>query len=263
MATWTENETTRDFLNLLFPHLERSKQGRQKLNFIANALTEQQSFPDLEGWNESRRMKEEAHRALSALKDYLSKKARESAAARSRAHARQQAQELRIQQARRQVDLATLSDQLSALASRQGTWEGGIAIQDWFYNLISYFELPHRRPYIVEGREIDGSVTIGDTTYLIALKFKMKPVGAPEVDVFRREIESKADNTMGIMVSMSDYTKPAKESASGEKSPVLLLGIHHLYLVLGGVLKADELVSRVRQHASQTGSAFLELDDLA
>ena len=167
-----------------------------------------------------------------------------------------------VQQIRRQEDLGKLSEQLNTLATRQGSAEGGKAFQDWFYDLVAYFELPHRRPYIIDRREVDGSVTVGDTTYLVELKFTTKPVGAPDVDVFRRKVESKADNTMGVMVSMSDYTVPAKKAASGERSPILLLGFRHLYVVLHGVLKMDELVSRVRQHASQTGRAFLELDEL-
>ncbi|MDE0002959.1 MAG: restriction endonuclease, partial [Rhodospirillaceae bacterium] len=158
--------------------------------------------------------------------------------------------------------LAKLSEKLNMLAPRQGTPEGGRAFEDWFYDLISYFELPHRRPYVVDHREIDGSITIGDTTYLVELKFTTKPVGAPDVDVFRRKVESKADNTMGVMVSMSDYTAPAKKSASGQRSPILLLGFRHLYVILHGVFKMDELVSRVRQHASQTGRAFLEVNEL-
>ena len=262
IATWAEDETKRDFLNRLFPRLEKSEKGRQAIKQMAKALSEQRYFPDLENWDESRRMKEDAHRAVSALKLYLSAKANESAEAESRAKARRRSEELRVQQIRRQQDLSKLSEQLKTLAPRQGTSEGGKAFQEWFYDLISYFELPHRHPYIVDGREIDGSLTIGDTTYLVELKFTTKPVGAPDVDVFRRKVESKADNTMGIMVSMSGYTAPAKESASGQRSPILLLAFHHLYVVLHGVLKMDELVSRVRQHASQTGRAFLEVDEL-
>ncbi len=262
IATWTEDETKRDFLNRLFPRMERSNSGRQTICHLANALSEQHSFPDLEGWDESLRMKEDAKRAVSALKSYLAKKANESAQEQSIAQARRRSEDLRIQQIRRQQDLGKLSALLDALASRQGTREGGSAFEEWFFDLIYYFELPHRRPYKTDGREIDGSITIGDTTYLVELKFKKTPVGAPDVDIFRQKVENKADNTMGIMVSMSGYTEPGMKSASGHKSPILLLDFNHIYAVLRGVLKMDELVGRVRQHASQTGRAFFRLDEL-
>lgn len=263
LATWTREETKRDFLNRLFPRLESSEAGMRRINAIADSLAEQKSFPDLENWDETKRMKEEAHRAASALRLYLSKQAEKATAERSRTESRRRVAELREQQLRKQQDLLRLQDRLNALASQQGTQEGGYAFQDWFYDLVSYFEIQHRRPYKANDREIDGSITIGDTTYLGELKFQQNPVGAPDVDVFRRKTESKADNTMGIMVSMSGYTGPAIKSASGERSPLLLIDHQHLYAVLGGVLRLDELVGRIRRGASQTGRAYHRLESLA
>ena len=263
LATWTSDETKRDFLNRLFPRLESSEAGIRRINALADALAEQRTFPDLENWDESRRMEEEAHRALSALRLYRSKQAEKTARERSRAETRTRAAELREQQLRKQQDLSRLQERLNALVSHQGTQEGGNVFQDWFYDLIAYFEIQHRRPYWTNGREVDGSITVGDTTYLCELKFKNTPVGAPDVDVFRRKVETKADNTMGIMTSMSGYTAPAIDSGSGERSPLLLIDYQHLYAVLGGVLRLDELVGRVRQNASQTGRAFHRLENLA
>ena len=262
LATWTQEESKRDFLNRLFPNLESSDRGIRRINAMADALVEQQTFPDLEGWDETSRMKEEAHRAVSSLRLYRRKQKEERTAERSRTEARKHAAEFREQQIRKQQDLSKLQERLSVLAPQQGTSEGGYAFQDWFYDLVAYFEIQHRRPYRTGGREIDGSVTVGDTTYLGELKFQEDPVGAPDVDVFRRKVESKADNTMGIMVSMSGYTTPDVDAASGERSPILLVDYQHLYAVLGGVLKLDELISRVRRSASQTGRAYLRLEDL-
>ena len=207
-------------------------------------------------------MNEEAHRAVSALRLYRTKQAENVATARDRAESKRQAVELREQQRRRQQDLLRLKDRLTILASQQGTAEAGRAFQDWFYDLVDYFEILHRRPYWTGGREIDGSVTVGDTTYLVELKFGRKALGAPDVDTFRRKVESKADNTMGIIVTMSGYTGPAVEAASGERSPVLLMDYRHVYAVLEGVLKLDELIGRIRRSASQTGRALSSLDDL-
>lgn len=220
LATWTQDETKRDFLNRLFPKLDASESGVRTINRIAGALSEQRTFPDLEGWEEAARMKEEAHRAVATLRLYLSKKAEEATDARARAETRRRAAEIREQQLRQQHDLSKLSDRLNGLATQLGTPEGGYAFQDWFYDLLEYFELPHRRPYTTDSRQIDGSVTIGDTTYLVELKFTKASLAAPDVDVFLRKVESKADNTMGIIVSMSGYTEPAEHAASGERSPL-------------------------------------------
>ena len=95
------------------------------------------------------------------------------------------------------------------------------------------------------------------TTYLAELKFTRVQSGAPDVDTFLAKVNDKADNTMGIMVSMSGYSSTAIEQASGRKTPIILLDHGHIYLVLSGSWTLAEVVSRVRRHASQTARSFL------
>ena len=67
-----------------------------------------------------------------------------------------------------------------------------------------YFsEIPNRKPYVHGGRQIDGSLTLSGTTYLVELKFTAEQAGVGNIDTFFKKVSSKADNTMGIMVSIS------------------------------------------------------------
>jgi hypothetical protein len=52
--------------------------------------------------------------------------------------------------------------------------------------------------------------------------------------VFYHKVQEKADNTMGIMVSISGYSSTAIDAASGPRTPLLLLDHSHLYLLLTG-----------------------------
>lgn len=114
-----------------------------------------------------------------------------------------------------------------------------------------------RGPYVQDGRQIDGSLTVIGTAYLTELKFTKGQADAPDVDVFHNKVRTKADNTMGIMVSMSGYSSVAIQTASGPATPLLLLDANHLFLVLRGVMSWEDVVDRVRRHASQTGEAYL------
>ena len=100
--------------------------------------------------------------------------------------------------------------------------------------MLDFFEVQSRRPYVIEGRQIDGSVTMQGTTYLNELKFTTDQARAPDVDVFYHKVQEKADNTMGIMVSISGYSSTAIDAASGPRTPLLLLDHSHLYLLLTG-----------------------------
>ena len=118
----------------------------------------------------------------------------------------------------------------------------------------------NRRPYKVQGRQIDGSLTIDGTTYLIELKITTDQSDAPDIDIFRSKVLSKADNTMGIMVSISGYSSVAVSEASRDKTPLLLLDHRHLYLLLTGSIRFSEVIARLRRHSSQTGEAYLSIE---
>jgi hypothetical protein len=43
--------------------------------------------------------------------------------------------------------------------------------------LMCFCDVEHRRPYVAGGRQIDGSITLDGTTYLVELKFTTKKLG--------------------------------------------------------------------------------------
>jgi len=128
---------------------------------------------------------------------------------------------------------------------------------------VDFSEIPNRRPYVHAGRQIDGSLTVSGTTYLVELKFTADQAGAPDIDTLYKKVTTKADNTMGIMVSVSGYSAVAKKEASGDRTPLLLMDHGHIYLVLGGIMGLADVIERIRRHASQTGDAYLPANEFA
>ena len=55
----------------------------------------------------------------------------------------------------------------------------------------------------------------------------------------------------------------AREEASGNKTPLLILDHGHIYLVLGGMMGLADVVELIRRHASQTGEAYLPVSDFS
>lgn len=262
LATWREDETKRDFLYRVFPALEGSPRGPDLLRQMAVNLSEQTAFPDLEGWEDSKLKKDQASASVKALKAYIVKEHQATADAKAEAETRKRAAEAREVARQRQADLAVLSDRLNKLATTLGTQAAGYSFQDWFYDLAEYFEVLHRRPYSVDGRQIDGTITVDGTTYLVELKFTQGPAGAPDVDSIHKKVHDKADNTMGILVSISGFAAPAFEGASGARNLLLLLDHGHLYRMLSGTVTLADLIMRIRRHASQTGRGYLAAADL-
>lgn len=122
---------------------------------------------------------------------------------------------------------------------------------------MQFYEVSYRQPYTTDGRQIDGSVTVTGTTYLIELKFTNSPIGSPDIDTFIRKVTTKADNTMGIFLSMSGFNSGAQKEASKDRTPIILLDSQHIFYSLSGIMSFPDIIERVRRHASQTGEAYL------
>jgi hypothetical protein len=254
------DEVKRDYLERVFAQLQESDAGKVMILKLAHSLAEQASFPDLAGWENSSDLLAAAMRSVSALQSYIREQSEASAAEERGREAREKFREAQASARASQQTLQTLAARLTDLSAELGSPEAGRSFEAWFYDLMQFSEITSRRRYISDGREIDGSITLGDTTYLVECKFTSEQSQAPDIDVFRAKVGTKADNTMGIFVSISGFSSVAIRAASGNRTPVLLLDYSHIYTVLGGSMSFRDVVERVRRHASQTGEAYLPVN---
>lgn len=257
LATWGPDETKRDFLDRLFLELPKTDRGRQGLLRMAVCLMEQRTFPDLMNWEDSAQKIKAAHDAVQKLKLCHNQQENEIHTAEQKQKAREEFLKRQAEVTRSQQTLQKLAERLNDLGKHLGEQQAGYEFQTWFYDLLDFNEIPNRRPYVHASRQIDGSLTWDGTTYLGELKFTSSPANPNAIGDFFRKVTTKADNTMGIMVSISGFTEIAKKEGSGAKTPLLLLDHSHLYLVLSGIMGMGDVIDRIRRHASQTGEAYL------
>lgn len=257
IASWASEESKREFLDRAFENLQKSDRGKAVIHQMAVFLADQTSFPDLRNWEDSALKIADATKTVAELKAYLHKQDEEIKSERERDEIKARAREEKQKVQRAQTDKAKLDDRLKELHAVVGTQQGDYDFQDWFFDLLDFSEIVNRRPYWSNGRQIDGSLNVDGTTYLVELKFTGVQADATDIDSFKAKIDSKADNTMGVMVSISGYSSVAITEASGKKTPLLLLDASHIYLFLAGSLKYSEIITRVRRHAAQTGEAYL------
>lgn len=257
ISTWANEESKREFLDRTFSALQKSDKGKAAILQLALFLADQTSFPDLLNWEDSTTKLADAKLSVTELKKYLAKQNEEIKNEQEKEATKNRAREEKVKIQRAQTDKAKLEERLKLLHPQIGTQQGGYDFQFWFFDLLDYAEITNRRPYTSNGRQIDGSLTLDGTTYLVELKFTASQSGSTDIDSLKAKVESKADNTMGIMLSISGYSTVAISEASGRKTALLLLDSSHVYLYLVGSMKFDEILSRIRRHASQTGESFL------
>jgi len=261
LATWSQDEPKREFLDRVFAELQKTDNGRKALLRMAASLAEQESFPDLQNWEDSEQKVKEATISVGSLRQYIQKQGEGLQRRKDQEEAQQRFRERQVEVRRSETDLQTLNSRLAELAKIIGTQRAGYDFQKWFFDLLDFSEIVNRRPYWHDGRQIDGSLTVNSTTYLVELKFTTKQADAPDVDTFLSKVNNKADNTMGVMVSMSGYSSVAKNTASKPKTPLLLLDHSHIYLTLSGIMSLADVIDRIRRHSSQTSEAYLSTAD--
>lgn len=257
LSTWMNEETKREFVDRLISDLSASEKGRLVIFKMARSLIEQESFPDLDGWEDSNLKIKDVKQAVRNLKNYLNSQTEEIKSEELKVASRKRLSEIQQKAIESRQNLDKLSKELTMLSENLGKASAGLEFEKWFFDLMLFFEINHRRPYKTGGRQIDGSVTIAGTTYLVELKFTSTQTPSGEIDSFFKKIITKADNTMGIFVSMSGYSSTAIKEASSARTPMILLDHSHVYHCLGGIMSFEEIVDRVRRHASQTGEAYL------
>jgi len=255
--------TKREFLDWMFDQLlsKKDNKGHKLILETARNLAAQGSFPDLQNHEDSEIKIKQAVEAVNLLRKELSKLDGQIEDKKQKEQIRKEAEERRLKNISSQQTLEKLKERLAELSTRLGTQQAGYDFQDWFYDLVDYFEISCKRPYVIQGRQIDGSVTLDGTSFLVELKFTADQAGATDIDSFKSKVESKADNTMGIIVSVSGYSSVAIQEASGRRTPLILLDYNHLYHVLGRAMTLPEVINRVKRHAAQTAEAYLAVND--
>ena len=257
ISSWASEESKREFLDRLFQKLQATDKGKAVIFQMAKSLSEQRTFPDLRNWEDSDVKIQTAHKAVQELKGYLDQQGKKIKTEKDRKNAREKAQKEKQRIQRSLTDKSKLQTNLDTMHSKVGTQKGGYEFESWFYELLDFCEIINRKPYNSGGRQIDGSLTLEGTTYLVELKFTKNQSGASDIDSLKAKVDKMADNTMGIMISISGYSRVAINAASGSKSTLLVFDASHLYLFLSGAMGFSDIISRVRRHASQTGEAYL------
>ncbi len=262
LAQWQPDQSKRDFVEWLWPKLVKDEKGQNAILAMARSLAEMKHFPDLERKEDTKERIPEAVEAVNRLRRAvaeINETIRETKASEVR---RKAAREEASKQQAAQQSLNKLNAALNGLTSKIGTQEGGYEFERWIYDLAIYFELEARPGYKASGRQIDGAITIEGTTFLIEAKLVNDPIGSPDIDIFMAKIESKADNTMGLFISLSGFNDGAKQAASKHRTPMLLLDSGHIFnLVMRGVMTLPQVVSRIKRHAHQTGLSYISATD--
>lgn len=104
------------------------------------------------------------------------------------------------------------------------------------------------------GEEIDGSFAMGDRFFLLEAKWHTPPIAASALYAFKGKVDGKLVGTIGVFLSMSDYSAEAVDALLyGKALNLILFGRQDLLLIEDQKISMQEairvkhtLCSRVR-----------------
>lgn len=124
LGTWMAEESKREFLDRLFARLTGSDRGQDLLAAMARDLVQQESFPDLAGWEDSEEKIGEARQAVDSLRIILAKLSAEVQNEREQQEAQTRFRSFQEELRRSRENLESLEKRLGELAKQLGSQTG-------------------------------------------------------------------------------------------------------------------------------------------
>ena len=258
---WSEYK--RNIVANLIDHLARQEHIYQddllQLIFEVSNITD---FTHLENLEDGKIKAQKAEAAVAALRNQLKGHQNIVDERNKIKERRKQANERLASVNEVQNQIASLKEDFYGLFSCSNVQQRGYDLEKFLTNLFDLFDLDPRAAFRITGEQIDGSFSFEGTDYLVEAKWVNNPVGAKDLDSLAGKLSRKLDNTLGLFVSISGFSKDAISTHSSGRRLVLLLDGSDLIAILDNRIKLDELIRRKRRNAAETGNIYVRIDEI-
>jgi len=155
-----------------------------------------------------------------------------------------------------------LKDSLLEL-SKLSPQERGYAFEKFLNELFSINGLAPRKPFRLVGEQIDGSIQLGQDTYLVEAKWHNEQVGQSDLLVFYEKVHGKSTWSRGIFISNSGFTEDGITAYSRGR-PTNMIGLtgQDLYFILEGKISLKNALEKKIRRATETGDFYVSVFDL-
>ena len=137
----------------------------------------------------------------------------------------------------------------------------GYEFEKYLRDVFDAFGLAARASFRLRGEQIDGSLSLGQETYLLEAKWTNAQVDGATLRSFNAKVEDKARWSRGLMVSQSGFTAHGLHALGRGKSVVCIDGLD-LHDTLTRRLDLSSVIAAKVRRAAETGMAFVPVRDL-
>ncbi|WP_329177269.1 restriction endonuclease [Streptomyces sp. NBC_01477] len=245
-------QTAEEFVDRL--QADEDRYGKLAFNLMIE-VAEMPSFPKLKRHEDADALIAEARDAVAALKGCVDR--HRGLIADEARFTSDLADHRAVVESRRSFAqrLSDLKDEFLRLESEPNRQKAGREFEPFLNQLFRLFDLDPRLSYSLPYEQIDGSITYDTDVYIVEAKWLKEPVEVHYLGSFVEKVRHKGKNALGLYISVHGFTRGAKERYAEGTCFITMEGID-LFAVLDGHTTLDELLSRKKRHANDTGSCY-------
>lgn len=146
-------------------------------------------------------------------------------------------------------------------ADRYWFQQRGRTFERMLTQLLSRENMEPRSSMRPSGEEIDGSFAMGGRFFLLEAKWHATPIPASALYAFKGKVDGKLIGTIGIFLSMSDYSAEAVDALLyGKELNLILFGREDILLIDDGKITMREAMRVKLRYAVDYGQPFFALE---
>jgi len=137
----------------------------------------------------------------------------------------------------------------------------GLEFEKFLNSLFKIYDLNPKESFRNTGEQIDGSLQIGNETYLLEAKWHKKKIGQKDLLSFNELVSGKAMWARGIFISFSGFTDIGlKAFANGRRTSIICMDGKDIEYLLKSDLTLSQAISSKLRHAVESNEAFGRLE---
>ena len=208
-------------------------------------------------FNDGKRLKREAERALEHLRLLVKEHDTELKSVQQEQAKRRQEYEATRSKAAFAQKLAGIRDGFATMVAAHDPQQRGRDLEAILRELFALFDLDPRGAFSVRGEQIDGAFSLDGDSFLLEAKWQDAPVNLEQLRDLDGAVTANLDNTLGLFLSVSGFSQAALDRyTQGSRPRLICMDGQDLMYVLEGRIDLPDLLNRKRAVAAQKGTIF-------
>lgn len=213
--------------------------------------------------SDGQKRKREAERCLEHLRLLV----KDHDAAKQTAEEEKEARIRKVEEAKRgahfQSRLSDTRNKFIAFCGNLDHMRRGYGLEQLLYDLFFLFDLNPRGAFRRVGEQIDGAFVLNSDHFLLEAKWQEKPVTLGDLRDLDGAVGSSLDNTLGLFISINDFSQDAVDSYSqGNRPRLICMDGGDLMVVLEGRMEFPDLLLRKKDFAVQKRRVFVRAAEI-